>query len=70
MTPRLADTPVLVTERLTLRPPKVVDWSAYADFMQTDAASFFAGHGNPTAAWRSFGSVIWNWRHPAAKIAA
>tara|TARA_R110002049_G_scaffold46889_2_gene135967 strand:+ start:1259 stop:1402 length:144 start_codon:yes stop_codon:yes gene_type:complete len=47
-----------------------VDWSACADFMPTDAAGFFAGHGNPTAAWRSFGSLIWNWRHPAAKIAA
>ncbi|MEM7641459.1 MAG: GNAT family N-acetyltransferase [Pseudomonadota bacterium] len=63
MTDCLPDTPVLTTERLTLRPPKVTDWPAYAAFMETDAARFFAGHRNPTAAWRSFGAVIWNWLH-------
>ena len=63
MTPHLADTPVLTTERLTLRAPQVGDWPAYAAFMTTDAARFFAGHRNVTAAWRSFGVVIWHWLH-------
>lgn len=61
MTVTLANTPVLETERLTLRAPTKVDWPAYARFMDTDAAQFFAGFRNPVMAWRSFGTLIWHW---------
>jgi RimJ/RimL family protein N-acetyltransferase len=55
--------PEIETERLILRPPRVEDWPAYAAFMETDAARFFAGYKNRTAAWRSYGTVIWHWLH-------
>ncbi|PWJ16190.1 GNAT family N-acetyltransferase [Jannaschia seohaensis] len=59
MTDRLA----LTTERLTLRPPTVADWAPYAAFMRTDAARHFAGHRSETAAWRSYGAIMWHWMH-------
>lgn len=57
----MSATPVITTDRLRLRPPGRADWPAYAAFMQTPQARFFAGHGKPGQAWRSFGTVIWHW---------
>ncbi len=61
MTPRLADIPVLETDRMILRAPAKHDWAAYARFMESDAARFFAGFRNAGRAWRSFGTLIWHW---------
>ena len=57
----MSASPVITTDRLRLRAPVRTDWPAYAAFMQTPQARFFAGHGKPGLAWRSFGMVIWHW---------
>lgn len=57
----MTETPAITTDRLRLRRPNRADWPAYATFMQTPQARFFAGHGKPGQAWRSFGTVIWHW---------
>ncbi len=49
------------TERLIMRPPSRLDWPAYARFMETEPAKFFAGFRNTGRAWRSFGTLIWHW---------
>ncbi|HMQ40210.1 MAG TPA: GNAT family N-acetyltransferase [Paracoccus sp. (in: a-proteobacteria)] len=59
----LANTPVLETERLTLRAPKGADWPVWRDFYMTDRAQYCGGGADITLghAWRSFGHVIGHW---------
>lgn len=61
MTPHLADTPVLETERLTLRAPRLADFDAMAAFMASERARFVGGPNTLGQAWRSFGHVVGHW---------
>ena len=61
MTPYLADTPVLTTERLTLRAPAPQDADAFVAFYQTDRAQFVGGPLSPRQAWNFFGTEIGHW---------
>lgn len=58
---RLADTPVLETERLILRAPEARDWSVCAAFMTSDRSRFVGGPQTAAAAWRSFGHFVGHW---------
>ena len=58
----LADTPVLTTDRLTLRAPQAGDWPAWRDFATGPRAQYIGGpFTDPGAAWRGFGHVIGHW---------
>lgn len=58
----LSATPVLATERLTLRAPRASDWPVWRDFATSVRAHFIGGpYVAPGAAWRSFGHVIGHW---------
>ncbi len=59
---RLSDTPVLQTERLTLRAPEAADWPAFHAFI-TDERSIFVRSGpiDEGKSWRAFGHVIGHW---------
>jgi RimJ/RimL family protein N-acetyltransferase len=62
MTPHLAGTPVLHTDRLTLRAPGPQDWAAFRDFMLSDRAAFVrAPDIDEGKLWRAFGHVIGHW---------
>lgn len=63
MIARLADTPVLETERLTLRAPQMSDWDRWWGFTQDDRARFVRGDGPPQLgkAWRAFAHVVGMW---------
>lgn len=61
MTPRLADTPVLETDRLVLRAPGRQDWNACAAFMGSDRARYVGGPLSRDQAWRSFGHLLGHW---------
>ena len=54
---------MIETERLALRRPTAGDWPAYAAFMESPAAEFFAARGSRAKAWKSYGTVIWHWEH-------
>jgi len=58
---RLADTPVLATERLTLRAPRAEDWPPSAAFLASGRARFVGGPAEAGPAWRIFGHVIGHW---------
>lgn len=59
---QLSDTPVLQTERLTLRAPKAADWPVWRDFATGPRAQYIGGpFTGPGAAWRGFGHVIGHW---------
>ncbi|RDW13979.1 GNAT family N-acetyltransferase [Paracoccus thiocyanatus] len=59
---RLADTPVLTTERLVLRAPQAGDWPAWRDFFESDRAGFVGGPMvQPGQSWRAFGHFIGHW---------
>lgn len=62
MTPTLASTPVLTTERLTLRAPGPQDWPRFNAFLASPRADFIrsAAYAEPLA-WRAFGHVIGHW---------
>jgi RimJ/RimL family protein N-acetyltransferase len=63
MTPHLAGTPVLETERLTLRAPKMADWERWHAFTQDERSAHIRG-GEPLElgkAWRAFGHVTGMW---------
>jgi RimJ/RimL family protein N-acetyltransferase len=53
--------PVLHTERLTLRRPVPADWDAFRDFMFSDRATMFGSHRNLGKAFRSFASELGHW---------
>lgn len=62
MTPHLADTPVLQTERLTLRAPELQDFEPAAAFLRSARAGFVGGPiESRREAWRSFSSLIGHW---------
>lgn len=61
MIPHLADTPVLVTERLTLRAPAPQDADAFVAYYQTDRSRFTGGPMAPRMAWHFFGTEIGHW---------
>ena len=58
---RLADTPVLETERLILRAPCAADWPPSAAFLASERARFVGGPVEAPAAWRIFGHVVGHW---------
>ena len=61
MTPHLADTPVLQTERLTLRAPAPRDADAFVAFYQSERAKFVGGPKTAREAWNFFGTEIGHW---------
>ncbi|MFD3190027.1 GNAT family N-acetyltransferase [Sedimentitalea sp. HM32M-2] len=62
MTPRLADTPVLETDRLILRAPGPQDWPAWRAMMASERSRFIRPHAvDDSLAWRAFGHVIGHW---------
>ncbi len=61
MTSHLADTPVLTTERLTLRAPAPQDAEAFVAFYQTDRAEFVGGPKSERDAWYFFCAEIGHW---------
>lgn len=63
MTVTLSDTPVLTTDRLTLRAPRARDWPAWRDFYMSERSHWFrpGETPDPEAAWRSFATIIGHW---------
>ncbi len=62
MIPHLAGTPVLETERLTLRAPGPQDWEAWRAFILSDRAEFVRSPGlDERLAWRAMGHLIGHW---------
>lgn len=61
MSVHLANTPVLETDRLTLRAPQASDWDAFAAFLGDDRSQFIGGPLSRDRAWRSFGHIIGHW---------
>lgn len=58
----LTATPVLHTERLTLRAPIAADWPTYRDFALSDRARFVRPPDvDEERAWRMFASMIGHW---------
>jgi RimJ/RimL family protein N-acetyltransferase len=61
VTPHLADTPVIRTERLTLRAPRMDDYPAWEEFFTSDRARFVGGPGDVRSSWRAFAHVVGMW---------
>ena len=61
VTPHLADTPVLRTERLTLRAPHPGDAEAFVAFYQTERSRFVGGPMMARMAWNFFCTEIGHW---------
>lgn len=63
MTPHLADTPVLDTERLTLRAPQASDFEAIAPFVMSDRAVYVGGGADSDIgnAWRALSNLTGHW---------
>lgn len=62
MIPHLAGTPVLETERLTLRAPGPQDWEAWCAFVLSDRARFVrAPEMTEALAWRAMGHLVGHW---------
>ncbi len=62
MTPTLAHTPVITTERLVLRAPAAGDWPHFNAMLASDRAAFIRTAGYDLAqTWRSFGHLIGHW---------
>lgn len=57
----LAPTPVLRTDRLTLRAPVASDWPGLCDFMMSTRARWAGGPIDRRQAWRAFGMIIGHW---------
>ena len=53
--------PVLETQRLILREPRLADFDAYADFSASSRADFVGGPMDRAQAWRRFASGIGHW---------
>lgn len=64
MTPRLADTPVLTTERLVLRAPVASDFDTLAPFVTSDRARFVGGGADKDIghAWRMLAIFAGHWQ--------
>ena len=63
MTVALTGTPVLTTERLTLRAPQTADFDAFAAYVASDRARFTGGPLTREMAWRSFCGITGHWVH-------
>lgn len=62
MTPVLANTPVLETERLRLRAPQSSDWPFFCDFVMSPRSKFIRTDDIDEAkAWRAFGHLVGHW---------
>jgi small subunit ribosomal protein S16 len=63
MTARLTDTPVLQTERLTLRAPQAADFEGLAPFVMSDRARFVGGGADKDIghAWRTLAILSGHW---------
>ena len=53
--------PVLTSQRLILREPRLADFDAYADFSASSRADFVGGPMDRAQAWRRFASGIGHW---------
>jgi RimJ/RimL family protein N-acetyltransferase len=62
MSVTLADTPVLTTERLTLRAPVAADWPHWREMALSDRSVFIRPEDfDEGKAWRGFGHIIGHW---------
>ena len=61
MTARLVDTPVIETERLILRGPRMEDFPAWEAFYTSPRAQYIGGPGDTGLAWRAFCHVTGMW---------
>jgi RimJ/RimL family protein N-acetyltransferase len=63
MTPHLADTPVLETERLILRAPQASDFEVFAPFVMSDRAGYIGGGADKDIghAWRVLAILSGHW---------
>ena len=63
MIPRLADTPVFTTARLTLRAPEAADFEVFAPFVMSDRARFIGGGADKGIghAWRVLAIITGHW---------
>ena len=61
MTPHLADTPVIETERLVLRAPRMSDYPVWEAFYMSPRAIHIGGPGTRRTAWRAFAHVTGMW---------
>ena len=61
MTPRLADTPVIETERLTLRAPVPSDVDMFVSIYGSERSEFIGGHKAPRQAWDFFCTELGHW---------
>lgn len=63
MTPHLAETPVIETERLVLRAPTPADYPAWESFFLSDRARYVGGGPDfdEGRAWRAFASFFGHW---------
>lgn len=62
MTPHLAATPVLTTERLTLRAPGPQDFPAFSAFLTSPRSQYVRdGELDESKIWRGFGHMIGHW---------
>jgi RimJ/RimL family protein N-acetyltransferase len=59
--PALTGTPVLETDRLTLRAPVLADFDAYAGFFASPRADLVGGPMDRARAWRYFGHHVGHW---------
>lgn len=57
----LSGVPVIETERLRLRGPKLADFEVFAGFLQSDRAAFVGGKQPRVQAWRAFGHLTGHW---------
>lgn len=61
MTPHLADTPVIETDRLRLRAPVAGDWPHWRSFAMSERAQYIGGPYEEKMAWRGFAHVTGMW---------
>lgn len=61
MTPHLADTPVIETERLTLRAPTRADYPAWEAFFASERSKFVGGPVDKRDSWRAYGHLVGMW---------
>jgi RimJ/RimL family protein N-acetyltransferase len=61
MTPHLAGTPVLETDRLTLRAFAPQDFDAAMPFLTSDRSKYMGGPYAPDAAWEHCAALIGHW---------
>ena len=58
---RLADTPVLHTDRLVLRAPRAGDFAVWDVFARSERAQFMGGPFDARDTWRAFANIVGHW---------